>query len=251
MKFLLGATLILPLLLAAETLRITDSSRSGSSALRRAALEFALAQKCEIHIDRMAAEDAAKKVDSGSVDIAVFEERDVPDKLKKSTGVFLGTEVLLLYVNVDNPLENLTASDAGKIFSGLRPRWSEFGGRARSIHRVNLKTSSDFSGLDRELFKAHPAAEVLGVNTPHDVIKLVSADSDALGFAPFAPLGAKVKVLKIDRTLPTLENIKKRKYPLALSYRLYVVKSSSLAEKFVEFLKKDIKNQVRNDLWLP
>ena len=55
MKKLAGLILMLPLLLAAGALRITDSSRAGSNALRNAALEFSISCNTDIRIDRMPA----------------------------------------------------------------------------------------------------------------------------------------------------------------------------------------------------
>ena len=85
---------------------------------------------------------------------------------------------------------------------------------------------------------------------PDHVSFNISSDPEALGFAHFSPADEQVKILKVDGIFPTSSNIMNGRYPLARRYVLVVVKKSQDAEKFVDFLKKDIKNRVRNDMWL-
>lgn len=249
MRFFIGTFLILPLLLAADGLRITDSSRSGSSALRKAALEYSLANSCDIRIDRMSAGQNERLLPQNMVDIAIFEEGDVPESLKNSKSLYLGYEALVIYVNTANPVKKMSSGDVRKVFTEQRPRWSEFGGFARAVHRINLKRTAEFSKLDLEIFKTAPASEVAGVESVGDIVKLVGADPDAMGFGYITGYDAKVQVLAVDGVLPTTENCRKKRYPFVRSYRLFIVKPSAEAEKFVSFLKKDIKEQVKLDMW--
>ena len=250
MKKFCGIILMLPLLLSAGALRITDSSRGGSSALRNAALEYSLTNGIDIRIDRMSAKQADMLIPQKTVDIAVYEMNDIPAELAMAPRIFMGAEVLLLYVHHTNEVSQITSKEAAEIFTSLRPRWSRYGGNARTIHRLNLRNTSEHAGLDRDLFNAPAAAEVLGVNASSDVVHLVSSDPEALGFAHFSPADEQVKILKVDGIFPTSSNIMNGRYPLARRYVLVVVKKSQDAEKFVDFLKKDIKNRVRNDMWL-
>ena len=241
---------MLPLLIRAEALRITDSSRGGSSALRSAALEYSLAGNTNIRIDRMSAQQTGMLIPQNTVDIAVFEIRDLPEKLKNAPKIFLGAEVVLIYVNNSNPITGITSEKAAKIFSELRPRWSEYGGSSRTIHRFNLKNTADHAGLDRDLFNASAAAEVFGLQHASDVVRMVSANPEAMGFAHFSELNSSVKILPVDGISPKLENICDGSYPLARRYVLVTIKNSAEAEKFVDFFRKDIKKRVSKDMWL-
>ena len=250
MKKLCGIILILPLLLAAGTLRITDASRGSSSAVRETALEFSISSGTDVRIDRMSSQQAMMLIPQNTVDIAVFEEKELPESLKKSPRTFLGAEVLLLCVHNSNPIGNLTSKAAAEIFSSPRPRWSSHGGLNRSIHRYNLKDSVPCSGLDRDLFQ-HPAAdEVAGLSHSNDVIKMVSSDPEALGFSHFSTAVRDVKILSIDGVFPDIRNIFNGRYPLTRKYYLVVVKKSQDAQKFVDFLTENIKEKVRKDMWL-
>ena len=235
----------------AETLRITDSSRGGSSALRQAALEFSLSTRCNIRIDRMAASSAAGLTAKDTVDLAVWEISDTPEKFKKNHSLPLGCEALVIYVNASNPLPSLTVSEAKEIFCGLRPRWSELGGKPRDIHRINLKNTADFSGLDREVLGAFPAAEVLGVGSSRDVMLITGADPDAMGFAHMTSTDNNVRIVPVNDIMPTKENVCSGRYPLARRYVLVMVKKSAVAEKFIAFLKKKIGSRIRQDMWIP
>ena len=250
MKKLCGIILTLPLLLAAGSLRITDTSRGSSSAVRETALEYALSSGIDIRIDRMSPQQAMMLIPQNTVDIAVFEEKELPESLKNAPRTLLGAEVLLLCVHNSNPVGNLTHKAAAEILSSARPRWSSHGGLNRSIHRFNLKDTAELSGLDRELFKSPAANEVAGLSHSNDVIKMVSADPEAIGFCHFSTAVREVKVLSIDGVFPDLKNIFNGRYPLAKRYCLVVVKKSQDAQKFVDFLTKNIKEKVRKDMEL-
>ena len=241
---------MLPLLLAAGALRITDSSRAGSNALRNAALEFSISCNTDIRIDRMPAKQSMMIIPQKTVDIAVLEEKDIPEELKNSPKILLGAEVLLIYVNRANPLADLPQKKAAEIFSAERPRWSELGGLNRAIHRFNLKTTAEHAGLDRELFKSFAAKEVVGLSHADDVVKMVSSDPESMGFAHFSTANDNAKILSVDGVYPDRKNIFNGRYPLAKKYFLVVVKPSDAAEKFVGFLKKDLASKVRKDMWI-
>lgn len=250
-KALFTSLFLLPLLLAAGTLRITDSSRGGSSALRQAALEYSVASGSDIRIDRMAAESAAALTEQNTVDLAVWEIGDIPEKFKKNPQLPLGCEALVIYVNSANPLPGITSEQAKDIFSGLRPRWSELGWRPRDIHRINLKNTSEHSGLDRDILGAAPAAEVLGVESSKYVVLLVGANPDAMGFAHMTAGDENVNITPVNGVMPSKDNICSGKYPLSRRYVLVTVKNSPEAENFIRLLKKDLKTRVRRDMWLP
>lgn len=241
MRFFFTAfILILPLLLAAGGLRITDSSRAGASALRKAALAYSLADCGDIRIDRMAASQAERLLPQNLVDIAVFENRDIPEHLKNSERIFIGREVLTIYVNAANPITDLTSSKLSEIFSEVRPRWSGFGGAMRDIHRINLKPAAESGKLDWDIFQKQPAAEVAGVECSRDIVQLVAADADALGFGLMTQLIPNVRIISVDGVLPSAENLRKNRYPLVKNYFLFVIKPSEKTEKFINFVKKQV-----------
>ena len=122
MKKLFCALLLLPLALCAESLRITDSSRYGSSAVRQAALEYSLINGKNIRIDRMAGSSAARLLAGKMVDIAIFDEREIPQELHGKRRIMLGSEALVLCVNAKNPIRGISEKDAREIFSSRRPR---------------------------------------------------------------------------------------------------------------------------------
>lgn len=251
MKRLFALLLLLPLALRADGLRITDSSRHGSSALRNAALEYSLKTGVNIRIDRMSGSSAARLLAGKMVDIAIFDEREIPQELKNNRRIMLGSEALLLCVNAKNPLRGVSSKEAREIFSGRRPRWSQYGGIPRDIHRLNLKSAAPNAGLDRELFNTTASLEVLGVNDSKSAAFIVGADTDALAFILPVAKSENIKFLEIDSIAPSPQNIATGKYPFSIRYAAVVVKESDPAGGFLDFLEPQLEKIIRADSWLP
>lgn len=251
MRKLLCALLLLPLVLCADSLRITDSSRYGSSAVRNAALEYSLINSKNIRIDRMAGSSAARLLAGKMVDIAIFDEREIPHELSGKRRIMLGSEALVLCVNAKNPIRGISDKDAREIFSSRRPRWSQYGGIPRDIHRINLKNSAANSGLDREIFNITASLEVLGVNDSKSAAFIIGSDTDALGFIHPVPKSENIKFLEINKVAPSPQNIGTGKYPLSRRYAAIVVKESPLADDFLKYLVPKLNELIRNDQWLP
>lgn len=251
MKKFFAALLFIPLLLCADGLRITDSSRGGSSALRQAALAYSIEKGKNIRIDRMSGGSAARLLAGKMVDIAVFDEREIPQELKNKPRLPLGSEALVLCVNAANPVRGITSKDAREIFCSRRPRWSSYGGIPRDIHRMNLKNNAPNAGLDREIFSITASLEVFGVNDSASAALLIGADADALGFINPVPKSEKIKFLEIDRIAPSPANIATGKYPLSRRYIAVTVKESALAEDFLKYLKPQLEKLIREDQWIP
>ena len=251
MKRFLTALLLVPFALCADGLRITDSSRYGSSALRSAALEYSLKNGKNIRIDRMSGSSAARLLAGKMVDIAVFDEREIPGELKDAPRLMLGSEALVLCVNAKNPLRGVSSKDAREIFSSRRPRWSQYGGIPRDIHRLNLKNAAPNAGLDREIFNITPSLEVLGVNDSQSAAFIVGADTDALAFIHPVPKSGNIKFLEINNISPSPQNIATGKYPFSRRYVAVTVKKSPLADDFLKYLKAQLEKLIREDHWLP
>ena len=251
MKKLFAAILFVPALLCAEGLRITDSSRGGSSALRQAALAYSIEKGKNIRIDRMSAGSAQRLLAGKMVDIAVFDEREIPQELKNKTSLPLGSEALILCVNAANPVRKISSKDAREIFCSRRPRWSQYGGIPRDIHRMKLKDNAPNAGLDREIFNITASLEVFGINDSASATLLIGGDTDALGFIPPVPKSEKIRFLDIDGISPSPANIASGKYPFSRRYIAVTVKESALAEDFLKYLKPQLEKLIREDQWLP
>lgn len=251
MKKIVAGLLLFPLLLCADALRITDSSRGGSSALRQAALAYSLEKGKNIRIDRMAGSSAARLLAGNMVDIAVFDEKELPPELQNNPRLMLGAEALVLCVNASNKVRNISLKEAREIFSSRRPRWSSYGGVPRDIHRINLKKTAPNSGLDRDIFNITPSLEVFGVNDSKGAALIISADSDALGFINPVPKSDKIRFLEIDGIAPSPANISSGKYPLSRRYVAVIVRKSPLADDFLNCLKPLLDKLIREDLWFP
>ena len=236
MRALSGVILLFPLIICAGSLRITDSSRTGSEMLRRAALNYAEAGKKSIRIDRMSSKAAESIIPQKMVDIAVFEAGSVPAHLRKNRSLFLESEALLICVNAASELENLSLRQVKELFSAPRPRWSSIGGGNRSIHRFKLDKTAAEAGFDTYILGVPASGEVRGFSTSKEIALMVAANADAMGFCGVMEKLRNIKFISVDGVYPSAENIRNGSYQLSAKYVAVAVKNTPETNAFFDYL---------------
>lgn len=128
---------------------------------------------------------------------------------------------LSVYVNSDNPINELSVDQLGKIFTGKAANWKEFGGSDAPITVYSRENSSG----TYEFFKEHVlngadfVASAQTMPGTAALLEAVSKDKNGIGYGG-AAYGAGAKALKIKKTgdspaiEPTEENVLSGKYPI-------------------------------------
>lgn len=138
---------------------------------------------------------------------------------KKQLRVFpLALEPILILVNEDNPVSDLTSAQVRKIFKGEIVNWKEVGGDDRPIvvvTRLHCKSRpGHWKTILPDAKKFRP--QRLNVKSAADMVKRVGAFSGGFGHTGsawvFDPQD-KVKAVSVDGFSPTAKNLKKGSYP--------------------------------------
>lgn len=147
---------------------------------------------------------------------------------------------LVLIVNPDNPVDNLSLDQIRDIYSGIITDWSQVGGVEA---RINLIAREEGSGtrsafidlVMREGEEITPKAIVQDSNG--SVMQLVAGDPNAIGFISLGLVNDNIKALDIDGIEATAENIMNNSYTLARPF-LFVTKDepTGLTKDFIDFI---------------
>ncbi len=194
----------------------------------------------------------------GTIDIANA-SRDIKAEeiklAKQNTGkepkeFIVGYDALAVYVNKDNPIEEITLDQLKQIFAegGKVTKWSDLGitipgASSDEIVRVSRQSSSG----TYEFFREHVLNNTdfkLGsrdMNGSKEVVELVGSTKTAIGYSGMGYANEGVKMLKIKTDngsfAPTVENAQSKVYPLARSLQMYTLgEPEGAVKKYIDWI---------------
>lgn len=138
---------------------------------------------------------------------------------KKQLKIYpLAKEPILILVNQDNPIKDLSSSQVSRIFKGEIKNWKEVGGWDKPIVVVTRLHCKKRPGHWKTIL---PSAndfrkDRLNVSSANEMVKLVSDFGTAIGHTgstwEFAK-DSRVKAITINHQVANAENLKKKQYP--------------------------------------
>jgi phosphate transport system substrate-binding protein len=155
----------------------------------------------------------------------------------------VGWDALVIIVQKDNPVDNISSAQIKKVLTGEIKNWKELGGTDAPLTLYVRRGENSGVGLmAREILfndptvKYSPDAEVKKSSGPIEAA--ISRDASGIGVSGVSSAKKRkyLKMLKVDGIAPTKENIQSGAYPL---YRpLYLVtqeKTTDEIKKFIAF----------------
>jgi len=245
-KLILVATLIIPAVIGAQTLKTYACGVSRVAFMKELNSVFSKKYNVDITINKrggdlfVIAGVQKKEADVGS---GCRESLDSLKSEKEVTSIQVAWGALAFIVNPKNKIDNITTQQIKDILTGKIRNWKELGGEDRPINLI--VRNSNLSGIGMT------AREILFKNIDEDfyskakVVKSSSFVREAVADDPYAfaidnsissGKTHNVKMLKVNGVAPTKENILSDKYKMRQALYLYLPKNASgLAQKFVKF----------------
>lgn len=157
----------------------------------------------------------------------------------------IGWEAFVFFVNVDNPVDNLTAEQVQGIYSGEITNWSQVGGADEEIIAYQRNQGSGSQTMLQRFMGRNPIMEPPKEQIDDFMSGIIEQVADyrnksgAIGFSFRFYLegiikNPEVKMLSIDGVYPSVENIKNGKYPIVTN--LYAVTYEGNDNENVEIL---------------
>lgn len=176
----------------------------------------------------------------------------------------LGIAPIALVVHPDNPLDNVSTTQAKDIFNGQISRWSEIATDndklIKPVGRLHCKTRP---GHWRSLLNRDDdfSPRLVEVGVIHDLISQVSRSASAIGWetplmVEYHKNSGNVKMLTIDMHKPSdIAHVLSGQYPLYRTYNLTTwtkkSKTNDEALKLVEYLKNYIEKNYKDVGFIP
>ncbi len=199
----------------------------------------------------------------GAIDMACasrnMKQQEI-EATRESTGkepieFIVGFDALAIFVNKDNPLEEISFDQLAAIFAegGDITRWSQLGvhlpGRQYDkIVRVSRQSSSGTYEFLRERVLNQKDFKLgsCDMNGSKEVVELVSHARSAIGYSGMGYETPEVKVLKVKRTndepayAPTVQSVAEHHYPIARTLQLYTLGEPTGALKaYIDWILSD------------
>jgi phosphate transport system substrate-binding protein len=182
----------------------------------------------------------------GTIEIANASRNMKPSEMeqaKKNTGkdakeIIVGFDALAIYVNKDNPLNEINNEQLAQIYAegGAINKWSDLGitipgVKDDTIVRVSRQSSSGTYEFLREhvLKNKDYKAGSRDMNGSKEVVELCSNTKTAIGYSGMGYATPAVKMLKVAEKQgataypPNVENTLKKTYPIARSLQVYTL----------------------------
>lgn len=121
---------------------------------------------------------------------------------------------IIVCVNPENEIENLTTKDLQKIFSGEIKNWKQLGGKDEKIVLVGRDSASGIrESFEKILNLKNNIKYNLELDNNGKVKFKLQKEKNAIGYVSFSTLDKNIKPIKINGITPNFENILNLKYP--------------------------------------
>ena len=156
----------------------------------------------------------------GIVNIGTSSKALKPEEKDDLKEYVIGKDGIVIAVNKENPIEDLTKEQLKDIFSGKIRNWKEIGGPDAEIHVVVREegsgTRSSFQSLVMGDAKIRSDAIVQG--STESVKQTVKQDPYAIGFVSMSHMSDDVKAIKVDGVEPSEKTVADGSYPLVVPF---------------------------------
>ncbi len=210
-----------------SSIRILDLVPEGCDPVRQLALQLALDEESgisDVQLERpeMTPAAAVAELKAGRVDFVLLAASQVPSEYRGPRRGLM-REAGAIYVNGTNSLKSLTLPEARALLLAKRPVWEALNGSKADMQRIGVKFTrrSERETILRllKLKRDAVAAEIFRLETTPEVVLLVGANPEAIGFGRLlAEYPVTVKALEIDGIAPTVDTLASGKYPLQCEY---------------------------------
>ena len=182
-------------------------------------------------------------VSEGRCDIGLSSRALKADEAKTLNGTTLALDGIVIVVNPNNQIKDLSIDQISKIFKGEISSWKDVGGADNPIVLIGREAGSGTrDGFETITNTKDSCKYRQELTSTGDVMTVVSQNANAIGYISLASLNKKVKGLTVEGVAATEPTIADGTYKIQRPFVLVTKKGVALsegAEKFIDFAFSD------------
>ena len=178
-------------------------------------------------------------VQEGRCDIGLASRNLKNEEKTNLTETLVALDGIAVIVNTENPVQDLTIEQIGKIYTGEITNWSDVGGNDGPIVLIGREAASGtrdgFESITDTEDKCRYNQELTSTG---DVVQTVSTNPNAIGYASVASVKDTVKAIDVEGVSPATETIQSGEYKIQRDFVLVTrtdKKLSEAAQAFFDF----------------
>lgn len=176
----------------------------------------------------------------GRTDIGLSSRALKDSELEKLNATTVAYDGIVVVVNKDNTVNNLTTEQIKDIFTGKITSWKELGYEDRPIVLIGREAGSGTrDGFESATNSKDMCDYRQELTSTGDVLTTVAQNKNAIGYISFAASSKKVKTLSVNGVEPSEKSIEEGKYTLQRPFVFVTSKQQALSDldkAFVDYV---------------